>query len=583
MKNYFLLFFLIGGLGIILNSCEYPLKDDYFQDISTRDSANISVSLNGIESGFILEGHKTFTYIASTGGLQIIYVNVFIDDQLYKSFPGPTGLFELWSEQQPFGEHQLSIVVTTHSGTGSLADMLEAEGFIYTESWNFSVINPAPDPVIITNIFNNNGVLKIEWEKSTDPNFAKYEIFKVIEGGASSYYSLTDQNTTSFEDSAFMGGNVGYYMYVHRKNGYATIGPTKSFSDEPVIISARWIKDCEVELSWPKCKYNKAFRSYSLSDNDGNSWPDITDINTTSVSGDFGRFGKSIKYYLWVNPKGYAYGYWSNTELAVGQPFPYFGNFWKNNVNNDILITTEHLLYRYNVSTNRLTDSVRFVSYAPYMIYSPSDDVLLHNSPLTKRNPVTLDLIATITGQDNMSLNLSTSAWGIARISGNAVLYDYKNMVAVNTLAFSSYNQIRLSDDNHYIFELEQNSILSCYKIEGSTVSLLWNKFILSYLQIPESPDKIVLLKPDGTVEIIQIATNQVINTFPTDAFGLCDVDPASKVIALGSGNPLDYRIDLYNYETNQKTKSLRVSNPYGFIKDGKIFTWGRYMSLSKK
>jgi hypothetical protein len=217
------------------------------------------------------------------------------------------------------------------------------------------------------------------------------------------------------------------------------------------------------------------------------------------------------------------------------------------------------------------------------MIYSPSDDVLLNNTPLTKRNPVTLDIIATITGQDNMSLNLSATAWGIARISGNAVLYDYKNMVAVNTLSFNSYNQIRLSDDNNYIFELEQNSILRCYKIEGSSVSLLWWKFIISYLQIPENPDKIVLLKSDGTVEIIQIATNQVINSFPTDAFGLCDVDPALKIIAVGSGNPLDYRIDLYNYENNQKIKSIKATNPYGFIKDGKIFTMGRYMSLSKK
>lgn len=583
MKIFFILLFSIVSLVVLLNSCEYPLKDDYFQDISTRDSANISVSLNGIESGFILEGHKTFTYIASTGELQIIYVNVFIDGQFYKSFPGSTGLFELWSEKHTFGKHQLDIVVATHSGTGSLADCLEAEGFIYTQSWIFNVINPAPEPITITKIFNNNGVLKIEWEKSTDPNFAKYEIFKVIGGGASSFVSFTGQTTTSFEDSTFLGGDVGYYVYVHRNNGYATIGPTKSFSDEPVIISARWIKDCEVELSWPKCKYNKAFSSYNLSDSDGNSWSEITDINTTSVSGDFGRFGKSIQYYLWVNPKGYALGYWSNTELAVGQSFQYFGNFWKNNVNNDILLTNNNILYRYSVSTNHLTDSVSFINYAPYMIYSPSDDVLLNNTPLTKRNPVTLDIIATITGQDNMSLNLSATAWGIARISGNAVLYDYKNMVAVNTLSFNSYNQIRLSDDNNYIFELEQNSILRCYKIEGSSVSLLWWKFIISYLQIPENPDKIVLLKSDGTVEIIQIATNQVINSFPTDAFGLCDVDPALKIIAVGSGNPLDYRIDLYNYENNQKIKSIKATNPYGFIKDGKIFTMGRYMSLSKK
>jgi len=583
MKISFWLFLLIGIVCIILNSCEYPLKDDYYHDISIRDSANISVSLNGIESGFILEGHKTFTYIASTGGLQIIYVNVFIDDQLYKSFPGPTGLFELWSEQQPFGEHQLNIVVTTHSGTGSLADMLEAEGFIYTESWNFSVINPAPEPVIITNIFNNNGVLKMEWEKSTDPNFAKYEIFKVISGGASSYYNVSNQNTTSFEDSAFMGGNVGYYIYVHRKNGYATIGPTKSFSDEAVVISARWIKDCEVELSWPKCKYNKAFRCYSLSDNDGNTWPEITDINTTSVSGDFGRLGKSIKYHLWVSPKGYALGYWSDTELAVGQSFPYFGNFWKNNVNNDILLTNDKFLYRYSISTNRLTDSASFINYAPYMIYSPLDDVLLHNYPLTKRNPVTLDIIGIISGQDNSSLNLSATGWGIAKISGNAVLYDYKNMVAVKTLAFSSFNQLRISDDNNYIFELEQNNILRCYKIDGSNVSLIWQKWILNFLQIPDNPDKIVVLLSDSKVEIIEIATNQVINSFSTDAFSLCDVDPVSKVIAVSSGSPLDYRIDLYNYETSQKTKSLRVSETSGFIKDGKFFAPGRYLSISKK
>jgi len=39
----------------------------------------------------------------------------------------------------------------------------------------------------------------------------------------------------------------------------------------------------------------------------------------------------------------------------------------------------------------------------------------------------------------------------------------------------------------------------------------------------------------------------------------------------------------LYNYETSQKTKSLRVSETSGFIKDGKFFAPGRYLSISKK
>lgn len=43
--------------------------------------------------------------------------------------------------------------------------MLGAEGFIHSGSWKLIVDKSAPTPVQITGIFNDNGIVKIEWEK----------------------------------------------------------------------------------------------------------------------------------------------------------------------------------------------------------------------------------------------------------------------------------------------------------------------------------------------------------------------------------------------------------------------------------
>ncbi len=585
MKHPGLSIFIFISILFLLSACEYRLKDDYYRELNIRDSANIFVSLNNIDTTFILEGHETFTYKASIGDLKIIYINVFVDNQFYKLFYGTTEVFELWEESYLRGWHQIDIVVTTNSGSGSIADLLSAEGFVYTRSWKFHAKNMAPGPISITNIFNNNGALKIEWEKNTDTTFANYILYKSYDSGH--LYipvgNVTNQNTTSFEDLSFIGGTAAYFVGVNLLNGHGASGTVRSFTDDSVTLSARWIKDCQIELSWNKCSYNKAFKSYQIYSNDHNLSQEVSDINTTTLTGEYGKFGKTINYT--ISEIGYGGLLSSSIDFAIGKPFYSFGTIIKYDFSSIVQMTIDmnNKLYRCDVSSGTLIDSLLFYGYGK-IATSPTIDVLLEYNPVKKRNPLTLELIEVFSNQELMSQNLSASSWGIARSDGEFMLYDYKNKIKINALNFSGYGYIYISDDNKYIFEQPNNAIFRCYKIDGSSVTLIWEKPIKEHLRIPGSHDKIMGLTTDNVINIINISTGQVTSSFPIEGTTLIDLDPSNKIIAVGTVNSsTDFQIDLYNYETGQKIKSLKSAFLWSFLKNGSIYVPGASMSISGK
>ncbi len=183
-----------------------------------------------------------------------------------------------------------------------------------------------------------------------------------------------------------------------------------------------------------------------------------------------------------------------------------------------------------------------------------------------------------------MSQNLSLSSWGIAKADGKVILYDYKNMTTIKTLNFSSYGRIRISDDNNYILEQPNGDPFRCYKIEGSNVTLIWEKTIKEYFRIPGSPDKIMGLTMDNVINIINVSTGQVTSSFPIEGTSLIDLDPSDKIISVGTVNSsTDCRIDIYNYETGQKVKSLKSMFLHGFLKNGRVYVPGASISIFDK
>ena len=248
-----------------------------------------------------------------------------------------------------------------------------------------------------------------------------------------------------------------------------------------------------------------------------------------------------------------------------------------------VLLSSGNTLYRYDMATNQVVNSIVYGTGVPPLIYSSADDILLETSPLLKRNPVTLAITGTFPGQTVLSTNLSGNSCGLAILNGNTVLYDYTNMTVVKTLNFISANIIFISNDNQYIFELVAGSNIKCYKIEGNNVILQWGKACVDFKLVPGKPDQVIIFDYWGNAAITEIAANKVILSFP--AFGnslncVKDIDFASKTLVAWEDAPVT-NIHLINYETGQLIKGLMCVSPNVRTKNGKLFISGRSINVN--
>lgn len=124
-----------AGLVLLFAQCEYKPHLVYTRDIKKPDTAFIVVTLTPTDSVYTLYEPTWLYYDLRTFGLPVYSVAFFLDEDRIKDGTDTTGSVYIPYYQYQLGDHTLTMVVTTGSNSGSLADLLQAEGFIYSESW----------------------------------------------------------------------------------------------------------------------------------------------------------------------------------------------------------------------------------------------------------------------------------------------------------------------------------------------------------------------------------------------------------------------------------------------------------------
>jgi hypothetical protein len=129
---------------------------------------------------------------------------------------GSNGYFEIDPSGQPDGVYKLKLLLYTRSGTGSLADNLGAEAYVFEKEWTLVVEKPVAPTSQITGTTIEDGFLTIQWEKCEQAYFHSYEII-VNDSGLHKNYRrrIYDADITSLTDSFFVGGKVDFTLLVH--------------------------------------------------------------------------------------------------------------------------------------------------------------------------------------------------------------------------------------------------------------------------------------------------------------------------------------------------------------------------------
>lgn len=563
-------------LILMFQSCEYPLDEEYYREVAQVDPNTLNVSLSPTDSVYYLTGITHFSCNTLTDGLTLYDVRVFIDTTEITTYKDKINDFYLDCKDYTDGEYILNVVLVTSTTSGSLADLLGAEGFIYHLSWRLVVDKSTPTPVQITRIFNDSGIVKIEWEKYLKVNFGCYKVVKTVRGYPSNVVEVvTDRNRTYFYDSTFIGGWSEYFVRVESPIFKTASSEKIVYSDEYPEFKAEWKYDNHVELSWNKCKYPKAFVKYVLYIN--NQSPiDILNINTTTFSGNFGILSQKSTFNLKAisrNAKvdnGKVYNLNSTANCIVGEEFIEFSSAMKNQANGYILFRDESNLYKYSPFSGGIeTVMPHPADYSNYVL-SPNFDKLFFGSKTEYIDPSSL-MIITVPAFNYLISNLSLTNNGISRVSGSLVMYDYNNFVQGIGLNVTGSGAWSISDDNKYLFLFNKyDEILDCYEIINGLATKIWTLPATEYKLIPGQPDKIIV-KNSTSADARSLSSNQVIISIPAAKHFLEDVYSPQKLLLL-----YDYssdNLEFYNYETGAKLKTIHGRSANYYYSENTLFS----------
>ena len=139
VKIYSILKLLIISIFVLFqNACEYETDETYKPTNVNEDVAppNIEiVELNITGDSIYLSENDDIKFEFKSDNQAIKFVRFSVDGIVKETIENHKGVFKLNGNYFPYASHTLLIEIVTGSGTNSLADELEVEGFVFSLSW----------------------------------------------------------------------------------------------------------------------------------------------------------------------------------------------------------------------------------------------------------------------------------------------------------------------------------------------------------------------------------------------------------------------------------------------------------------
>lgn len=204
-----------------LSSCVYD-PPEIFTEVSNEFTPPDYVINQTIdfEEDTLYAWNKTrfsFSFISSDQDIIAVTFNFPGNDLVFEN---SAGSFEVDPSELSDGSYEMTCKVYVSSGTGSLADKVGAEGYVYEKDFILIVERPGSTDLGFTHTTIDNGFLRIHWRKFDRSYFESYKI-TVYDSALYHFFTttITDPETTSLVDSSFVGGSVKFTMLVTCKDG----------------------------------------------------------------------------------------------------------------------------------------------------------------------------------------------------------------------------------------------------------------------------------------------------------------------------------------------------------------------------
>ncbi len=371
MKKINFHFLAILSLLLIFYSCEYSPSEIPLTVVKEpTDPPSISVNLTPEMDTLKLFTSANITYVVDVGTHEIYDLKFLMDGKEMSNVnSNAKGSYYTTIPTYSFddGLHELKIRTYTSTNSGSIADKVGAEQFLYELSWPVYINKKARDQMKFTNLQAVPDGIKLSWFKYDYADFQRYEVGRssLIPGYNKELVNTTNPYLTSFVDKTYIEGDYVTYSLMAYVDGLAM--DSRSYVEEIKRPKVTIKPDRTVDVSWTPSKYSQNVKSCFLKTSVPTfGYPEeheVSDLAQTTASfnkkvGFGGNYGMQLRYV----PKGYD-GYYSYdvkgglTNFALGDSIPSFERGFFIYGTNSLLLYNNGKFSKYNYSTGQSSDS----------------------------------------------------------------------------------------------------------------------------------------------------------------------------------------------------------------------------------
>jgi hypothetical protein len=605
-------FYLLPWLAILIYgtlSCEYQLNSENFRDIAPPDTTKtIQINLSPFDRQYMFTVPTYVTYDLNTFGLNVYNVEFFVGEQSIHQGNTQTGNFMFEPSPWGIGVETMTMVVTTNTNTGSLADLLGAEGLVFQHSWEVLLDGGNPNPVEITSIENKNGVLEIEWEKYERFNFQKYILYKNFgdvewEGEKHKIAEINNQEIHRFADSSFVGGTGIYWIEIYASNQKA-ISQRQRFDYPFPQLDTTWVSGGTARFNWNKNDFYNAVEKVTLTMPDYHPNPDIVlfsseNINDTAVIVDNLRFGSETDYTLSFYPKSDIRIYQDNQiarsvlTFGTGKSIPEFSKILGSPKHDNVYLYWDGTVSQHKfpgMQLNSAGESGFFTSWS-VSNYDQSlitvisyqmkkfDSENLTNS--TSIKPEEFDFQSffdkTVISEKNQIVGPAMTGTGLYDLGSNKMVFTQNNE--------NLYGSV-LSPDGQYAFVklatgFQWNSEIIIFKItndEFEFIHKLEDKVYAQIDWIPERDHSLFILegyefsmpgKSDNIFKIYNASELKAEYEFKIKDGYFCGIDAETNRVAIWDevkGSDTKQNLYIYDYTTGEIEKTIGLKHNFDVV-----------------
>lgn len=435
------------------------------------------------------------------------------------------------------GLHSVAINVFVSSKTGSVADKVGAEGYLYQLNWPVVIDRNGRRTVRIREISMQEGGALIKWEKYPFASFHHYRLekipFVVNIAGQIDFY---DQNTTEYFDHDYLEGENVYYRITVNGDGESGIYYQQKLSP----LKASVTSDGKYTLTWEPTKNPDRLDYYRLTEgSDKHNERKIYFDEGSSYSFESLPFGTNVQYNIQYMPKisgivpAMAALDVASMVVARGDSIPVFEVTKKVSGTNQSIYTVGDKIVLFDHQTRQKKDSILFSETLRMYRISPdgktvftlagdvlqvwrtSDFDLLRTATLSEIN-AKMTGIWEISVSDNLEMLFSMS-------SGSLLMYDFKNnLVIFNTSETGGFGYLSPDGNNLFVRDSPGNGMrrLRYFTRTGSALTMVYNSgYFYSNMDTPVSFSSRefnqALLRIDDRIEVRDVFTFQLIKTLP--------------------------------------------------------------------